>query len=124
MARQGMSRDRAEMIAKAYQHLVGQQFDTDEANSLLIDCVTVAPFEDSAKYIFVLQYRDCGDLDQALRMYDGQLFDVVVITYVVSDRRKVLFTDLGTYLFERNIVYDTDAAPEPDGEQSIMSDAS
>jgi hypothetical protein len=80
--------------------------------------VTVAPYEEAAKYIFVLQYRDCGDADQALRMYDGDLFDVVLITHIVSDRREALFTDLGTYLLERNIIYDTDGIVASDPGQS------
>jgi hypothetical protein len=112
MARRGMDRNSAERIAGEYQYLVGQKFDTNLASNLIIESVCLVPMDEADRYIFIRHYRDCGDIEQALKIYDGDLFDVVVLTHVVYDKRETLITDLGTYLFERNLVYDTDEKNE------------
>ena len=112
MARQALSRSQAENLAQQYQYLVGEQFSTTTEDKHVIDCVAVAPFDDVNRYIFMLQYREGASMKDALGQYEGELFDVVVLTRFVSEKTEVIFRDLRSFLVERNIAYDIEKHTE------------
>ncbi|MCW3122505.1 MAG: hypothetical protein JWQ38_1997 [Flavipsychrobacter sp.] len=68
----------AEKICKEFQHLTGQYFDNSRQST--IDCIAVAPFDQSNKNRFIIYYLLFDDAHIALRQdYQGLLFDVIVI---------------------------------------------
>jgi hypothetical protein len=103
MNRQPLNRKEAEELCESYRWLVGRRFNTDPEDTTTVECVAVAPYDDINKYIFIAQYKDCQDVAKALNLYEGEVFDVVVIAQVISERIKVLVTDLRTYLEEQKI---------------------
>lgn len=112
MAREALSRSEAEKLSEQYQYLVGEQFSTNNDDKYVIDCVTIAPFDDINRYIFMLQYREGFSLADAISQYEGCLFDVVVLTRFVSEKTEIILRDLRSFLIERNIVYDREKQAE------------
>ena len=93
-----MTRLEAEEICERYQYLIGLPFGKRQSN--VIECVVVTPYEDSQLYIFLLNYRECRDAHQALRLYNGDKFDVMVMSTLVSDKIQIFQKDLRSYLQE------------------------
>jgi hypothetical protein len=96
----------AERLSQDFQHLKGQVFSNDYALAATIEAVAVAPYDDINKYIFVLAYREHSKPEEALKLYKGPLFDVLVLGKLVSDRVQVVYRDLASYLLENNIPFD------------------
>ena len=106
MAKYPMSKAQAEHFCHAYQHLVNSKFSVDPDTIQRVECVAVSPFDEVNKYIFIKQYKSCQQAGEALEIYGGQLFDVVVITRVVSQNVEFIYKDLNEYLNEMGIVVD------------------
>jgi hypothetical protein len=114
MARKGMTREEANEVCAKFQSLVGEKYSLDPEDNLRVQYVTVAPHDEINKYIFILQFRESGNFEAALKLDEGQLFDVVVISTIVGEKTEVLFTDLGTFLIERNMLFDLEQKTESD----------
>ena len=68
----------AEQLCADFQHLVGQSFNKDFFGT--IDCVAVAPFDETSKNSFFIYYLLFEDAASALKSsYKGLLFDVIII---------------------------------------------
>jgi hypothetical protein len=98
MRHRALTRTEAEEICDRYQYLIGLPFGKNQRN--VIECVAVTPYEDPQLYIFLLNYRECRNAEQALRLYTGNTFEVMVITTLVSDKVQVFQKDLRSYLQE------------------------
>ncbi|WP_276134996.1 hypothetical protein [Polluticoccus soli] len=103
MEKQPLTRQQAEDLREQFSHLVGQPLNTGVDDSLVIDCVAVVPYDDINRYIYLIDYRECRDVIEALGFYVGPLFDVVLISVMKSDRTQVFYKELRTYLQEQNL---------------------
>jgi hypothetical protein len=89
----------AEELCKEYQHLVGQSFAKD--NNLIIECVTITPFDEVNKQRFLIFYFLFNNAESALSQeYRGFLFDIIVIGRSVTDEHELLQEDLYTWVHE------------------------
>ncbi|RYD57671.1 MAG: hypothetical protein EOP56_07805 [Sphingobacteriales bacterium] len=99
MRQRGMVRKHAEEIAGSFQHLVGGSYGNTQQSK--IECVTIAPCDPVYKYIFLTEYKDCNDASQALALYPGNSFEVILIARIISDKIELLHKDIYTYLNEQ-----------------------
>lgn len=106
MPRTPLTLPQAEKLSDDFQYLKGQVFNNEYALAATIEAVTVTPYDDINKYIFVLAYREHGNAEEALKLYKGPLYDVMVLGRLVSDRVQVVYRDLASYLLENNIPID------------------
>ncbi len=95
----------ATAVCNEYQYLKGELYDIDPQADILIEQVTVSPFDDVNKFIFISEYRREPDAAKALELYGGTLFDVLVIGREKRDAT-VRYKALSLYLAERNIPFD------------------
>ena len=102
MARHPLSFEEANHICSNFQYLVGKRLNSGRTVSK-IDSVVVAPFDDVNKYIFMLEFRNRRDAPEALKMYDGNDYDVIVIGVVHGESTEYICKDLESYLAETNI---------------------
>jgi len=108
MTRHPLTIDQAIHICSNFQYLVGRKFSNNDVIAN-IDCVIVVPYDEISKYIFLLEYRNCGDAVQALDMYDGQSFDVVILGKIQSDKTQFVCMELESYLAENLISNNMDS---------------
>ena len=89
----------AEQLCKEYQYLVGQKFSSD--SNLVIECVTITPFDEINKKRFLILYFLFNNAESALNQeYKGFLFDVIVIGRSLEDEHELLQEDLAVWLTE------------------------
>jgi hypothetical protein len=89
----------AEQLCKDYQYLVGQKFSSD--SDLIIECVTVTPFDEANKQRFLILYFLFNNAQSALNQeYKGFLFDIIVIGRSAHDEHELLQEDLTVWLAE------------------------
>jgi hypothetical protein len=103
MERGPLTLQQAQQLREHFIHLVGKPLNSDPGDGLIVNCVAVVPYDEVNKYIFILDYRECDNLESAIAFYESWLFDVEVISRVVSDKVQIFHKDLRTYLKERNI---------------------
>jgi hypothetical protein len=103
MEKQPLTLQQAQRLQDHFMYLVGEPLNTGSSDGFVVTCVAVVPFDEVYKYIFLLDYRQCDDPAAAIAFYQGMLFDVAVISRVVSDKVQILHKDLHVYLQERNI---------------------
>lgn len=106
MPRTPLTLPQAEKLRDDFEYLKGQVFNNEYALAATIESVTVTPYDDVNKYIFVLAYREHGNAEEALKLYKGPLYDVMILGRLVSDRVQVVYRDLASYLLENNIPVD------------------
>jgi hypothetical protein len=93
------SLEEAELLCKEYQHLVGQPFAND--SKLVIECVTLTPFDEGNKQRFLIFYFLFNNAESALSQeYNGLLFDIIVIARSSEDEHELLQEDLYTWVHE------------------------
>ena len=93
------SLEEAEQMCKEYQHLVGQPF--ADSSDLIVECVTVTPFDEVNKKRFLIFYFLFNNAESALsHEYQGLLFDIIVIGRSVNDEHELLQEDLYTWIHE------------------------
>jgi hypothetical protein len=98
MTKSPLSLSQARLVCKEFRYLTGRPYHNELPDILKIDCVSVAPYDEVNKHIFITEYKDCSDPDQALKLYEGKLFDVVVISKIVSDKVEYKYQTLHDYL--------------------------
>ncbi len=98
--------DTAKEICAGFQHLIGQRFYPDSDEFITIENVLVSPFGETNKHIFLTQYRTSGNAAEALGLYEGNEYDILVIARIRSDSVSILHKDLGEYLSSNNIYVD------------------
>jgi hypothetical protein len=111
MKEQCFTRDQAEMICYKYQYLTGKPYSTDKQNSWAIECVTVAPFDNLNKWLFIYTYEETDDPEGALFFYGSDQYDVILISRVNGE---ITFTDIRSYMAANHIKTDPLFSPIPD----------
>jgi hypothetical protein len=104
VTRHPLTIDQATSICSDFQYLIGRKFSNKDIFAT-IACVVVVPYDEVNKYIFLLEYRNCQDAVQALDMYDGASYDVVILGKIQSDKTQYVCKELDTYLSENNILF-------------------
>lgn len=89
-------------LCQHYQGLIGNSFDKLILGKGIIECVAVAPYEESKQWQFAQFYREVKDPWKALQFYRGTDFDVVVLATPFLRKRNVSFKDIRTYLEEES----------------------
>ncbi|MBS1584628.1 MAG: hypothetical protein JSS82_03705 [Bacteroidetes bacterium] len=106
MTRTPLTREQAERICKDHQYLAGREFKNEHSVAATIEAVTVAPYDDINKYIFLLAYCESNDLKAALDSYVGHVFDVLIVGKCSSETAELVHKELIPYLAENNIPFD------------------
>ncbi len=92
----------AEAVAKRFQYLIGRPIDPSVMGKGIIQCVAVAPFEKSHKWMFAQLYKEYEDPKKALGLYKGDQFDVVLLAFPLLRKRGVNYLELSQYLAQIN----------------------
>jgi len=74
-----LTRRRAQELCQSLKHLAGTIHTTADEKTGIIECATIAPFDDVNKFIFLEYYRECRNVSTALEFYRIPYFDVVLI---------------------------------------------
>jgi hypothetical protein len=120
MSRTPLTKEQAERISKDYQYLIGKEFINEHSVAATIEAVTVAPYDDINKYIFLLAYCECRDLRAALNNYEGHVFDVLLVGKCSSETAELVHRELIPYLKENNIGFDLENYVPGGGSSSNM----
>jgi hypothetical protein len=110
MERKPLTRIEAEQLSLAYQYLQGQLFDHDDGS--IIQCVTIAPFDPINKLIFLYEYRDSANPEEALEFYCGFDFDVIIVAKIEGKQPSLAYRELAAYLNDADHITDTPALLE------------
>jgi hypothetical protein len=102
MERSPLTLQQAQELRDQFNYLVGKPINANSPGGYVITCVAVVPYDEVYKYIFVMDYRECNDVENAISFYEHRLFDVEVISRVVSDKVQIFHKDLRTWLREQN----------------------
>ena len=78
----------ARLLAGQYQDLVGREF-PDGAESAMVEAVTVVPYDDINRWIFLQYYSEGLSAAAALAQYPGYFYDVLVIGRTADGERCV-----------------------------------
>jgi len=92
-------------ICQDYQYLNGSIFDRDTLGKGYIECIAVAPYEESKQWLFAQYYRECKDPIRSLQFYNGPEYDVIVLSIPILRKRGILYRDLRGYLQQNNIPF-------------------
>src|SRR5687767_1295864 len=98
MTRHPLTLTQATALCEKYHHLKGQRF--GNKTSTTIECLAIAPFDDINQHILMSQLEDVTDYDQALRSYEGCLFDVILIAGCPGNTARFMYKRLNDYLTE------------------------
>jgi hypothetical protein len=98
--------DQAEALCKDFQNLIGKKFSTDSADDAIVECVAISPYDGVNKHMFLEEYTSCNNATLALKVYDCELFDVIVIADKKGENGHFRYKDLLNYLDERQIEVD------------------
>lgn len=120
MSRTPLTKEQAERISKDYQYLVGKEFINEHSVAATIEAVTVAPYDDINKYIFLLAYCECNNLAAALDNYMGHVFDVLIVGKCSAETTELVHGELAPYLKENNIGFDLEKYVPGGGTSSNM----
>lgn len=93
-----MTYTQAHMLCKRFQYLCGRAVDPNVMGKGLIECVAVAPFEKSHKWMFAELYRELEDAQKALGLYKRDEYDVVLLAFPLLRKRGVNYIELRKYL--------------------------
>jgi len=100
-----LSAAQASMLCQDYQQLTGSIFDKGSLGKGYIECVAIAPFEESKQWLFAQYYREYRDAQKALKFYHGTEFDVIVLSIPFLRKRGILFKSLREYIQENNLPF-------------------
>ena len=68
---------------------------------LLIRHVALCPYDENDRYLFLQEYSKCGNIAEALRPYEGDTFDVLLIAEIVAEKKYIRYKTLTEYLEEQ-----------------------
>ncbi len=88
----------AHTVCKRFQHLCGMAIDPNVMGKGIIECVAVAPYEQSHKWMFAQFYRECGDAHKALTLYKHTAFDVILLARPLLRKRGISYIELQKYI--------------------------
>jgi len=67
-----------------------------------ISHVAVAPYSDTDRYLFIMEYTTSGNVDQALRIYEGEEYDIILMAETISEKKYIMYKSLSQYLEEKD----------------------
>ncbi len=105
---QPLSLVQARKICKHYQFLKGRILAARSDLSEPILHVVVAPYDELNKWIFLQNFSECGDSEQALEFYKPPYFDVILIARF-KHQEGYYFQDLRTYCTGEEIHFDLES---------------
>lgn len=88
----------ANMLCKRFQYLCGRPIDPNIMGKGVIECVAVAPFEKSHKWMFAQLYREFEDAHKALGLYKHDEYDVILLAFPLLRKRGVNYIELRKYI--------------------------
>ena len=92
-------------LSRDYQNLVGSIFEKNTLGKGYIECIAVAPYEESKQWLFAQYYKECKDPLRSLQFYKGPQYEVIALAVPILRKRGILYRDLRNYLSEHNIPY-------------------
>jgi hypothetical protein len=95
----------ASELCRDYQNLVGRIFEKDALGKGYIECIAVAPYEESKQWLFAQYYKECKDPKRSLQFYNGPHYEVIALSVPILRKRGILFRDLRGYLLEHDIPF-------------------
>lgn len=98
------TKDEANDICEHYTYLIGTSYIEELKTKGIIECVTIAPYDDLNKWIFFQSYLENRDPVKAIKYYQVPFFDVILI--VLPDNGPRFFKSIRNYQ-----VYRGEAAP-------------
>jgi hypothetical protein len=105
MNKQPLTLNEAMNICRHYQHLNGNVFDKKSLGKGYIECIAVAPFEESKQWLFAQYYHEFRNPNKALQFYNGKDYDVIVLSIPVLRKRGIHYQDLRSYLSDNNVSF-------------------
>jgi hypothetical protein len=93
-----MTYAQAQTLCKRFQYLCGKALDPHLMGKGIIECVAVAPFDESHKWMFAQLYRELEDPVKALSLYKGSEFDVILLAFPLLRKRGINYTELRKYI--------------------------
>jgi len=105
MIRKSFSLEQATTFCNDYQFLKGNIFDKEKIGMGIIECVAIAPFDESKQWLFAQYYRETKNPVKALQFYNGKEFDVILMALPMLRKRGIHFMDLRSYLYKNNIFF-------------------
>src|ERR1044071_3681143 len=90
----------AKALCLRYQYLVGRALTTEPTDFSIIECVTVAPYDEVNKWIFAHHYMESGHPCEEMEFDHYPFYDVILLARYKSNT-SVLYTDLDSYLQQR-----------------------
>lgn len=98
-----MNRYKARELSEQYQHLVGSPFMFTNNDWDNIECVTISPYDEINKWVFIHHYKDEGCPKKALEFYKVPFYDVILIARKKVNNAIVHYRNLSGYLMEGNL---------------------
>ena len=95
----------ANALSRDYQNLIGSFFEKETLGKGYIECIAVAPYEESKQWQFAQYYKECKDPLRSLQFYKGPHYEVIALAVPILRKRGILYRDLRNYLSEHNIPY-------------------
>ncbi len=110
----------AEKICKDHQYLIGKKF--SPTSDLIIESVTVTPYDEVNKKRFLIFYFLFNNAESALsHEYRGFLFDIIVIGRSANDEHDLLQEDLSVWLTENMAAVNNDMKIPGEGESPAIA---
>ena len=100
-----MTLTQALALSRDYQNLIGRCFEKGTLGKGNIECIAVAPYEESKQWLFAQYYKECKDPKRSLQFYQGPHYDVVALSIPILRKRGILYKDLRSYLIENNLPF-------------------
>lgn len=88
----------ASALAKRFRSLTGKIFCNEKNKGTFIECVTIAPYDEINKWMFVQFYAEYRSLHKALAFYAYPYYDVLVLASIHTTSKKIHFDDIRSYL--------------------------
>ena len=93
-----MTYAQAQLLCKRFQYMCGKAIDPNVMGKGIIECVAVAPFEQSHKWMFAQLYREYKDPHRALGLYKREAYDVILLAFPLLRKRGVNYIELQKYI--------------------------
>ena len=97
--------EEAEEICEDFEDLIDTEFKVGTSPLLLVEDVVIAPFSEAEKNSFVESYSDTRNAEEALGLYTGGDYDVVLITSADEADSTFSYIDIRTFANLRGIKY-------------------
>lgn len=98
MIKQPFSLQQATALCARFRSLAGKRFFDGNDKGNIIECVSIAPFDEINKWMFVQFYAECRCPNKALAYYQYPFYDILVLAAKNPNSKQVHFKDIRQYL--------------------------